>query len=90
MNELARAVKEAMGAPDHPVQNLPERNEVRHAFSDHSKATAVFGSTGGTPLDVGLERMARWAREHGARRTPRFAEIEVARNLPPSWLEDGE
>ena len=90
VNELARAVKEAMGVPDHPVEKLAERNEVRHAFADHSKATAVFGPTGATPLAVGLERMARWAREHGARRTPPFAEIEVARNLPPSWLEDGE
>ena len=90
VNELARAVKEAMGVPDHPAENLPERNEVRHAFADHSKATAVFGPTGATPLAVGLERMARWAREHGARRTPPFAEIEVAKNLPPSWRKDGE
>ena len=38
INHLASVVRDAMGAPEHPVRHLASRNEVEHAFSDHSKA----------------------------------------------------
>jgi UDP-glucose 4-epimerase len=88
VNDLADAVRRAMGVPDHPVVHHEERNEVKHAFSDHSKAAAVFGAPPATPLDEGVRRMAEWAREHGARSTEPFAEIEIERNLPPSWRNE--
>lgn len=85
INELAAAVSEAMGAPGRPVIHHEARNEVKHAFSDHSKVERVFGAAGGTDLAEGLRRMVDWAREHGPREAPRFAAIEVEKNLPPSW-----
>jgi UDP-glucose 4-epimerase len=88
INDLARTVKDAMGAPDHPVHHLPARDEVMHAFSDHSKAQRVFGRNATTELDEGVRRMAEWARSHGARNPSRFGGIEIERNLPPSWLEE--
>jgi hypothetical protein len=36
-------------------------------------------------LEDGLARMTRWARQHGARRSRAFDDIEIARNLPPVW-----
>ena len=87
VNQLARAVAEVMGVPQHPVRHLEARNEVTVAYSDHSAAHAVFGPSANTPLDEGLRRMARWVRDVGARESPRFGSIEVSRNLPRAWVE---
>jgi UDP-glucose 4-epimerase len=89
VNELADVVRRAMGVPDHPVVHHDARNEVVHAFSDHSKTARVFGSPAATPLEDGVERMVAWAREHGPRATSEFASIEIRRNLPPSWESAG-
>lgn len=88
INELAQCVARALGKPAHPVQHLPPRNEVLHAFSDHSKVRSVFGSGTQTPLEEGLARMARWARSVKVRPPVEFEEIEVTRNMPPSWLKN--
>jgi UDP-glucose 4-epimerase len=88
INRLATVVRDAMGAPDHPVVHHEPRNEVTHAFSDHSKARRVFGDRETTSLEPGVERMVGWAREHGPRSSPPFAGIEVPRKLPPSWLTE--
>src|SRR4051812_2319360 len=66
VNQLARSVAQAMEA-DLRVEHLPPRNEVKIAFSDHSKAEQVFGHRNKTPLDEGIRHMARWVKDHGAR-----------------------
>jgi UDP-glucose 4-epimerase len=90
INQLARTVKDAMGVPDHPIRYLKGRDEVMHAFSDHSKAERVFGLRPSTVLDDGVRRMAEWATSLGPRATNRFTEIEIERGLPPFWLEASE
>jgi UDP-glucose 4-epimerase len=85
VNELAHEVAAAMGVPEHPIEHLPQRNEVRLAYSDHSKAARVFGTHRDTSLRQGLERMAQWARVAGVRRGKAFEGVEVDRNMPPSW-----
>jgi UDP-glucose 4-epimerase len=87
VNELAEAVAEAMGEPGHPVTHLEARDEVEVAYSDHAAAREVFGEPPGTTLSEGLERMAAWVEDVGARKSPEFEEIEVYENMPPSWLE---
>jgi UDP-glucose 4-epimerase len=87
INHLANTVKDAMGVPDHPVRHLDARNEVKHAFSDHSKAERVFGPPHSTSLDDGVRRMVEWVKAHGPRATSRFSNIEIERGLPPSWAE---
>jgi UDP-glucose 4-epimerase len=87
VNDLAEIVRAEMGAPDHPIVHHPARNEVRHAFSDHSKLRRVFGEHEPTPLPEGVGRMCAWAREHGPRATSSFAGIEIEKNLPPSWRQ---
>jgi UDP-glucose 4-epimerase len=81
---LAEKVAVAMGvAPN--VKYLDARNEVLHAFSDHSKVRRRFGVSEPVGLDEGLRRMAAWARVAGARESKSFGNIEIRQNLPPSW-----
>jgi UDP-glucose 4-epimerase len=86
VNELARLVAEAMGV-ELRIEHLPERNEVRHALGDHAEVRRVFGPSPETPLPEGLGRMAAWARRTGPRESRRFRDIEITRNLPPSWAD---
>lgn len=87
VNSLADTVRTAMGVPDHPVIHHPPRDEVKHAFSDHSKLQGVFGERKSMDLETGVQRMVDWARDAGARKSSKFENIEIERNLPPSWLE---
>ncbi len=87
VNELAEQVAAAMGNPGHPTQHLPARNEVLHAFSDHSKARAAFQLGKETTLPDGLSKMAAWARTVKLLPVRGFADIEVEKNMPPSWLK---
>jgi len=70
------------------LRYLPRRDEVTHAYSDHSKVHRVFGPHRATQLQEGLERMWNWAKEHGIRATTKFSDIEVAKNIPSFWTED--
>ena len=86
VNELARVVAGAMGA-ECRVKHLEARNEVKLAFSDHSKAERVFGSRPKTSLEEGIRSMAQWVGRHGARESGVFEDVEIERNLPPSWAQ---
>jgi UDP-glucose 4-epimerase len=85
VNELAHEVAATMGIPGHPVEYLPQRNEVQFAYCDHDKSRRIFGSREHTSLRDGLKLMARWAREVGIRQGAPFDGVEVSRNIPPSW-----
>lgn len=82
--ELAEEVAAAFDVPAE-VRHLPPRNEVVHAFSDHSKVRSVFGPPPPIDLRTGIRRMAAWVRDHGPSRPVEFTNIEVRRNLPQSW-----
>jgi UDP-glucose 4-epimerase len=86
VRELAECVARAMGvAPD--IRFVAARNEVLHAYSSHEKVRRVFGDRPQRTLDEGLGAMAAWVRQHGARSSQRFKDIEISRNLPAVWLE---
>ena len=87
VNHLAKAVMQVM-AVQAEVIHLPARNEVLHAYSDHSKVRRVFGCRTPTSLEDGLRRMAAWAKVVGVRRSKRFEAIEILKNLPSSWLKE--
>src|SRR5437867_8276052 len=87
VNELAIAVALAMDAPDHSIEHLPSRHEVHTAYSDHAKARRVFGIEKQTPLDVGLRRMADWAKAGGVRSSRPFRTVEIMRDLPERWRQ---
>jgi UDP-glucose 4-epimerase len=84
--ELAEEIGRAVGVQ--PVlTHLPPRNEVLHAFSDHGKVRAAFDPPEPLDLKTGIQRMAAWVLEQGARDPIEFAgQIEIDRDLPPSWV----
>ncbi len=84
VNELAHTVAAAMGKSPR-IEHLDARNEVKLAFSDHSKAEAVFGKREKVSLQAGVQRMADWVKKNGARESSTFDGIEIERKLPPSW-----
>jgi len=85
--ELAETIAEAFDV-DPDVVHLDARNEVIHAFSDHSKLSHVFDPGEPVGLRDGIERMAAWVRERGPCEPLEFpGKIEVATNLPASWRE---
>jgi len=86
VNELAQVIAKGMGLPC-DVKHLDPRNEVKLAFSDHSKCDRVFGNRKKTSLEEGIGAMAGWVKEHGARESSVFKDIEIMRNLPRSWAE---
>jgi UDP-glucose 4-epimerase len=85
VNTLAQEVAMAMGARA-LIEYLPARTEVSIAYADHSAVRAVFGKANQTSLEEGLGRMAQWVKAVGSRKSTDFANIEVTRNLPPSWV----
>ncbi len=89
VNELATEVMNAMDMKQ-PLRYLEARNEVLHAYSDHSKMKAVFGLNDEkyTSLAVGLKKMADWAKQTGVKKSEKFQGIEILENLPKVWLED--
>lgn len=87
VNELATTVMDVMGLVQ-PLKHLDARNEVVHAYSDHSKAKRVFGITEDfVQLKDGVKKMADWVKVAGARSTPKFSNIEILEKLPAIWNE---
>ena len=66
------------------IKHLPARNEVQHAYPDHSKARQVFGESATVPLEEGIARMAIWAQQ---RRRPRRSTFRQYRNHPQPATE---
>jgi UDP-glucose 4-epimerase len=67
------------------IEFLPERNEVLHAYASHDKVRSTFPLPDPTPLEVGIGRMAAWARAVGPRSTPEFSAVEVWKAFPAGW-----
>jgi UDP-glucose 4-epimerase len=83
--ELSVEIADAFGV-ERRVEHEPPRNEVVHAYSDHTKVREVFDPPPPIPLDAGIRRMSAWVREHGERDPVEFpGAIEVDLKLPPSW-----
>lgn len=89
VNQLAQTVMKVMGI-NSELRYLESRNEVVHAFADHEKAKQVFKIKDSEliSLEVGLKGMVEWVQKVGARKTPKFENIEINENLPKVWLED--
>jgi len=81
---LAEIVGQAFGVKP-SITHLAPRNEVLHAFSDHARATSLFGAMTPVGLEDGISRMAAWVRTVGARQSQSFSGIEIERGLPASW-----
>tara|TARA_Y100000310_G_scaffold341020_1_gene438827 strand:- start:649 stop:1659 length:1011 start_codon:yes stop_codon:yes gene_type:complete len=89
VNDLAHKVIDAMGL-EGTIRHLQSRNEVLHAYSDHSKLIKVLkvDKDSFISLEAGLARMAKWVKTVGIRKSTEFENIEITNNLPPIWLEE--
>lgn len=87
VNILAKEVIRAMEKPeDYPINYLPSRNEVVHAYSSHEKVRNVFNYSTKVDLSEGIKFMAEWAKKYGPKKSKHFDNIEVTEKLPPSWI----
>ena len=86
VNYLAREVCKAMGGKL-KVRHFLERKEMKHAYSDHSKVKKIFGYEARYNLQEGLKNMAKWAKRVGSKKSKKFDNIEITKNLPSAWLE---
>lgn len=87
VKQLAESVCDVMGKSGN-IRYLEARNEVMHAYADHSLVQKTFNITSHTSLKEGLQRMADWAQTAGTRKSSKFRGIEITEKLPPVWLED--
>jgi len=85
--QLAETIQNAMGI-NQPIMHLDPRNEVVHAHADHQKAKTIFGIDKFTSLETGIQKMATWAKDAGARESSKFENIEITEKLPPFWVEN--
>ncbi len=88
VNELAQTVMEVMNLKQAISYQLA-RNEVLHAYSDHSRAKRIFGihNDGFVGLRDGIVKMANWVEKAGSRSSSYFGEIEIEEKLPPIWKQ---
>lgn len=84
VRELAEVVSRAFDV-EPGISFLSPRNEVLHAYSSHEKVCNFFPSVQTTSLEEGVKKMASWAKIHGPRKSSEFNNIEIRKNLPPSW-----
>jgi len=88
VNELASTVMKILNK-EQPIRYLKARNEVLHAYSDHTRAKEIFDIKENEfiNLETGIRRMGEWALKTGPRKTPRFTNIEINEKLPSIWAE---
>jgi UDP-glucose 4-epimerase len=82
--QLAEEVAQAFGV-EPKVTHLEARKEVVHAHSAHDKVRSAFKTPEALSLRDGIQRMASWVKARGPMAPVTFENIEVEKNLPPSW-----
>jgi UDP-glucose 4-epimerase len=85
VNFLANLVAREFGILP-SIKYQPERKEVLHVSTDHSKTRKYFGETNLTSIEEGISKMARWAKFVGSRSSESFQNIEITLNLPSTWV----
>jgi UDP-glucose 4-epimerase len=84
---IVQLAEEIAAAFDRSVslRHLPARNEVVHAFSDHTRVREVFAPPPPVDLRTGIRRMAAWVKSRGPATPVRFTDIEIRDKLPAGW-----
>ena len=87
VNYLVDIVKKCMGSPNHEMTYLKARDEVVDAYSAHDKVKKILGYKTTVNLEQGIQKMAEWAKAVGPRKSKGYDNIEIMKNMPPSWLQ---
>jgi UDP-glucose 4-epimerase len=82
--ELTEEIAAAFDKPA-TVKHLPARNEVVHAFSDHTRLWDTFNPPPSVKLRTGIRRMAEWVKSRGPAIPIRFSSVEIRDKLPAGW-----
>ena len=86
--ELIENVKKVMNKESLEIKYEQERNEVKIAYSNHDKVKKYFSDLiKNIPLEEGLQRMSKWVDNTQIKDGQKFNNIEVNRNMPPSWKQ---
>lgn len=85
-SHVAAEVSKAMGVKTN-IKYLDARNEVKHAYSSHSKVRGVFGCKTKYSLHQGTSNMVKWAKKVSSKKSKQFKSIDILKNMPKSWLE---
>ena len=72
------------------IKELEKREEVTHAYADHSNFDAIFNPKEHINLETGLLEMAEWVKIHGIRSSKEFENIEITKRLPASWKKQSK
>ena len=84
INHLVDVIAETMKV-NKKVEYLPSRHESYHAYSSHEKLDHVFGKQESISLEEGVKKMADWVLNSEYKPSPVFTDIEIRKNMPPSW-----
>lgn len=84
VNLLAKEVAIVMNTKCN-LNHLEQREEVVHAYADHTKFKKVFTPKNEISLSEGLLKTATWVQKHGAKQSRSFENIEIKKKLPTSW-----
>ena len=84
VNQLITTISNAFDVQP-PVRYLDARKEVKEAYSSHEKIRQAIDCPPPLSLVDGVERMAKWARQHGPRKGGLFTGIEVMKDMPAFW-----
>lgn len=89
INKLAEIVLEKMGSDLRPIKFPPRPSEVKFAYCSSAKARRLLGYETTTPLEVGIERMAKWAKEQGPQpfRYWNWKDFEIKKKVPTVWKD---
>jgi UDP-glucose 4-epimerase len=82
--KLAKAIRKIIGEKAQ-IEFLLPRNEVMHAFCSHKKIRKVIRFEKSTRLEDGIGKMIAYSKKIGPANPKKFKNIEISRNLPPSW-----
>ncbi|OGW84505.1 MAG: UDP-glucose 4-epimerase [Omnitrophica bacterium RIFCSPHIGHO2_02_FULL_46_11] len=84
VNYLAKEIAKVFNVEPR-ITHLEQRNEVQEAYSDHEKVRVMLGAKPKVTLEMGLKKMSDWAKQHGARKSRDYKNIEISVKLPSSW-----
>jgi hypothetical protein len=60
---------------------------VEHAYASHAKLQCFFKPPPPVHLEEGLRRTFNYVTAHGSFEPTGFEDIEIRRNIPPSWAK---
>ena len=69
------------------MQHLAARKEVAEAYASHDKMRCAFNPPAPTRLAAGLVKTIAAMEAHGSAEPKGYLDIEIGKNMPPSWKE---